>query len=54
MKYTAQGESRVANITQGEASAIFVMRLSPKAVCFIQMKWYCFKLYFIYLPKYYL
>ena len=31
MKYTAQGESRVANIARGEASAIFVTRPSPRA-----------------------
>ena len=34
MKYTARGESQVANIAGGEASAIFVMRLSAKAVYF--------------------
>ena len=32
MKYTAQGESPLASIAQGKAaSAIFVMRLSPRA-----------------------
>ena len=37
MKYTAQGESRVANIARDEArSAIFVTRPSPRAVSFIQ------------------
>ena len=43
MKYTAQGESRVGNITRSEAEcyicpemkpAIFVMRPSPRAVYF--------------------
>ena len=34
MKYTAPGESRVTDIAQGEASAIFVTRLSPRAVYF--------------------
>ena len=38
MKYTAQGESRVANIARGEPSAIFVTRLSSRAVYFIQTK----------------
>ena len=34
MKYTAGGESRVANIAQAKQSAIFVMRPSPRAVYF--------------------
>ena len=34
MKYTAQGESRVANIAQVKLSAIFVTRLSPRVVYF--------------------
>ena len=34
MKYTARGESRVANIAQAKQSAIFVTRLSPRAVYF--------------------
>ena len=34
MKHTAQGESQVANIAWGKASAVFVMRLSPRAVYF--------------------
>ena len=37
MKYTAQDESRVANIAQGEASAIFVTRLSSRAIYFHKM-----------------
>ena len=32
MKYTAQGKSHVANVAQAKPSAIFVMRLSPRAV----------------------
>ena len=52
MKYTARGESRVANIV-GEAkpSAIFVTRPTPscRAVCFIQKtKWQCFKLFIVF------
>ena len=34
MEYTAQGESQVVNIARGEADAIFVTILSPRAVCF--------------------
>ena len=36
MKYTAQGESRVANIVEAKLGAIFVTRPSPRAVYFIQ------------------
>ena len=36
MKYTARGESRVANIAEAKPSAIFVRRPSPRAVSFIQ------------------
>ena len=32
MKYTALGESLMTNIALSEASAIFVTRLSPRAV----------------------
>ena len=32
MVYTTRGESQVANIARREASAIFVTRLSPRAV----------------------
>ena len=42
MKYTARGESRVANIAK--PSAIFVTRLSQEELyTFIQTKWQCFK-----------
>ena len=36
MKYTALGEGLVTNIAFGFACAIFVTRLSPRAVYFIQ------------------
>ena len=39
MVYTARGESQVANIAQDKPSAIFVTRLSPKAVYTIQTNW---------------
>ena len=32
MKYTAQGESQVANIAEAKPSAIFATRLSSRAV----------------------
>ena len=38
MKYTARDESRVANIARGEVLAIFVTRLSLRAVCFYTNK----------------
>ena len=39
MEYTAQGESQVANIVQGEAEwYIFVTRLSPSAVYYYTNK----------------
>ena len=38
MKYTARGESRVANIARGEASTIFVMRPSPICQTFLIAK----------------
>ena len=34
MKCTAEGESSVANIAQAKPSAMFVTRLSPRAVYF--------------------
>ena len=34
MKYTARDENRMANIARAKLSAIFVTRLSPKAVFF--------------------
>ena len=34
MKYTAQGESQVANIARGKTDAIFITRLSTRAVYF--------------------
>ena len=48
MKYTARGESRVANVAEVKPSAIFVTRPSPRAVSFMQTKQQCFKylLYF--------
>ena len=46
--YTAQGESQVANIAQDKASAIFVMRLSSRAVYFIRMKQQCFKCFIVF------
>ena len=48
MKYTAQGESQVVNIARGEAECyIFVTRLSPRAVSFIQMKCQCFMCFIV-------
>ena len=35
MKYTARDESRVANIAQAKPSAIFVTRLSSRAIYFL-------------------
>ena len=48
MKYTALGESQVANIVEGKLSAIFVTRPSPRAVYFIQMKQQCFKCFIVF------
>ena len=48
MKYTARDESRVANITQAKPSAIFVTRLSLRAVYFIQTKRQCFKCFIVF------
>ena len=47
MVYTAQGESRVANITQGKAEC-YIMRLSPRAVYAIQTKQQCFKWFIVF------
>ena len=48
MVYTALGESQVANIAEVKLSAIFVTRLSPRAVYTIQMKWQCFKCFIVF------
>ena len=48
MKYTAQGESQVANIAETKLSAIFVTRLSSGAVYFIQTKRQCFKCFIVF------
>ena len=48
MKYTARDESRVANIARGKAECYIVMRLSSRAVYFIQTKWQCFKCFIVF------
>ena len=45
MKYTARDQSRVENIAP---SAIFVTRLSSRAVYFIQTKQQCFKCFIVF------
>ena len=50
MKYTAGGESRVANIAQAKLSAIFVMRPSLRAVSFIQTKCQCLSVLLYFTP----
>ena len=47
MKYTAQGESRVANIARGEA--LYLSRDSHQELyTFIQTKWQCFKCFIVF------
>ena len=45
MKYTAQGESQVA---EAKPSAMFVTRLSSRAVYFILTKWQWFKCFIVF------
>ena len=54
MKYTARGESRVANIARGEAECYIqvVMRPLPRAVYFIQTKQQCFKCFIVFYTYY--
>ena len=48
MKYTARGESRVANIAQGEAVLYLSRDPHQELYTFIQTKWQCFKCFIVY------
>ena len=48
MKYTARDESQVKYSTLASPRAIFVTRLSSRAVYFIQTKWQCFIVFYTY------
>ena len=49
MKYTARGESRVANIVLGKAECYICHETLTKELhTFIQTKWQCFKCFIVF------